>query len=192
MYGICLSSIYVKKRARISAGRSLVVSGSSETRQIVLGYNEESHLISKEQKQTWKDAVCREIVALMQFYLCSVPLRQGQGLWAIWSRRRCPCCGTERSLRFLPTQTLLRFYDHFYFLLTENVDWSGCNKLVINSCYSKFKSFSVIFSVLSVRRGFKRLSIIVLSYQGSSNNFPVILQQAAADKILSSFYGTVY
>ena len=38
------------------------------------------------------------------------------GLWATWSSGRCPCpqqgVGTRWSLRFLPTQTILWFYEN--------------------------------------------------------------------------------
>lgn len=66
---------------------------------------------------------------------------------------------------------------------TENVDYSSCNKFVIDSCCFEFKSLSVIFGVLCVRRGSRRLWIILLSYPGSSNNFPIILQQAASNVV---------
>lgn len=75
--------------------------------------------------------------------------------------------------------------------LAENVDYSSHNKLVIDSCCLEHKSFSVLFGVRSVRRGSRRLRIILLPCPGSSDNFSITLQQAGTN-VVWFFYCTGY
>lgn len=102
---------------------------------------------------------------------------------AVWCNRESPLItrskNTPEKVQCVGRCLLLCFFYVFcptrslWLSSTENVDYSSCNKLVISSCCSEFKSPSVIFGVLSARKGSRRLWIILLSYPGSSNNFSV-------------------